>query len=302
MATEEMRNDFDEMTTRNLKPKDFTLKVRNHHGLLAITSVAKLFWAKDITMSFSGSNLQTYLLLKDQISIQHNFNNLKSLFEKLGFPKDENIKLKRSKVRYLLYRKVNIDLLTDFIENFKIRIPSINNQVLNSYIRSQEISNNIKEWSVCIVSNTSGNALLYNIGDEKKPENRKEFETQKYTLTAEGKEIKLVCSVRNQTEYSELYKITKNQIDDVVDRQVDLLENSSESIKARRASEGKGLLLIYALDERGTTNIENGVPIVGYSIYFPQIENEQKVSYTATIKDEFDVEVQEDDDLPNENE
>ncbi|WP_396178447.1 Z1 domain-containing protein, partial [Flavobacterium sp.] len=65
MATEEMRYDFDEMTTRNLKPKDFTLKVRNHHGLLAITSVAKLFWAKDITMSFSNSNKQTYLLLKD---------------------------------------------------------------------------------------------------------------------------------------------------------------------------------------------------------------------------------------------
>ena len=78
MATEEMRYDFDEMTTRNLKPKDFTLKVRNHHGLLAITSVAKLFWAKDITMSFSGSNPQTYLLFKDQKSIQNNFNNLKN--------------------------------------------------------------------------------------------------------------------------------------------------------------------------------------------------------------------------------
>lgn len=296
MATEEMRYDFDEMTTRNLKPKDFTLKVRNHHGLLAITSVAKLFWAQNISMSFSGSNPQTYLLLKDQKTILNNFNNLENLFQRLGFPKDENIIRKRNKVRYLLYRNVQIDLLTDFIENYKINIPSINNQVISDYIKTQESNKNINEWNICIVSNTSEKALLYDDGVVKKPENRIEYETQKYTLSANGKEIELVCSVRNQTEYSELYKITKNQIDDVVDRQVDLLENGTGSIKERRANESKGLLLIYALDERGTTNVENGIPIIGYSLHFPKIENEVQVSYSATIKDELDIEPMEDDD------
>lgn len=296
MATEEMRYDFDEMTTRNLKPKDFTLKVRNHHGLLAITSVAKLFWAKDITMSFSGSNPQTYLLFKDQKSIQNNFNNLKNLFDRLGFPIEENVITKRKKVRYLLYRNVQIDVLTDFIENYKINIPSINNQVISDYIKNQNTSNNIREWNICIVSNTGEKALLYDEGVIKKPENRTEYDTQKYTLSANGKEIELVCSVRNQTEYSELYKITKNQIDDVVDRQVDLLENGIGSIKERRANESKGLLLIYALDERGTTNVENGIPIIGYSLHFPKIENEVQVSYSAMIKEELDIEPMEDDD------
>jgi hypothetical protein len=41
-----MRNDFDEMTAALQRPKDFRLKVRNHHGLLTITSVAKLFFQK----------------------------------------------------------------------------------------------------------------------------------------------------------------------------------------------------------------------------------------------------------------
>lgn len=296
MATEEMRYDFDEMTTRNLKPTDFTLKVRNHHGLLAITSVAKLFWAKDITMSFSGSNPQTYLLFKDQKSIQNNFNNLKNLFERLGFPIQENIITKRKKVRYLLYRNVQIDLLTDFIENYKINIPSINNQVISDYIKNQNTSNNIREWNICIVSNTSEKAMLYDEGAIKKPVNRTEYDTQKYTLSSNGKEIELVCTVRNQTEYSELYKITKNQIDDVKDRQVDLVENLAGSIKDRRANESKGLLLIYALDERGTTNIKNGIPIIGYSLHFPKIENEVQVSYSATIKEELDLEPMEDDD------
>jgi hypothetical protein len=296
MATEEMRYDFDEMTTRNLKPKDFTLKVRNHHGLLVITSVAKLYWAKDIKISFSGQNPQTYLLFKDQKSIQNNFNNLKNLFERLGFPKDGNIISKRNKVRYLLYRNVQIDALTDFIEDYKIDIPSINNQVISDYIKNQNSNKNIREWNICIVSNTSEKALLYNEGVEKKPENRTEHDTQKYSLLADGKEIELVCSVRNQTEPYELYKITKNQIDDVVDRQVDLIKNGTGSIKERRANESKGLLLIYALDERGTTNVENGIPIIGYSLHFPKIENEVQVSYSATIKEELDSEPMEDDD------
>jgi hypothetical protein len=296
MATEEMRYDFDEMTTRNLKPSDFTLKVRNHHGLLAITSVAKLFWAKDITMSFSGSNPQTYLLFKDQKSIQNNFNILKNLFERLGFPNEENIITKRKKVRYLLYKNVQIEALTEFIENYKINIPSINNLVISDYIKKQNTSNNIKEWNICIISNTSEKALLYDEGVIKKPENRTEYDTQKYKLSANGQEIELVCSVRNQTEYSELYKITKNQIDDVVDRQVDLIENGIGTIKERRANESKGLLLIYALDERGTTNVKNGIPIIGYSLHFPKIENEVQVSYAATIKEELDLEPMEDDD------
>ena len=296
MATEEMRYDFDEMTTRNLKPKDFRLKVRNHHGLLAITSVAKLFWAQDITMSFSGSNPQTYLLFKDKKSIQNNYDNLKTLFERLGFPTNQNIIQKRKKTRYLLYRNVQLDLLTDFLENYKINIPSINNQVISDYIKLQNAQNNIREWNICIVSNTSEKALLYDEGVIKKPENRTEYDTQKYSLSANGKVIELVCSVRNQTEYSELYKITKNQIDDVVDRQVDLDENGSGSIKDRRAKESKGLLLIYALDERGTTNVENGIPIIGYSLHFPKIDNEVQVSYSATINEELDIEPMEDDD------
>ena len=57
----------------------------------------------------------------------------------------------------------------------------------------------------------------------------------------------------------------------------------------RRLLEKKGLLLIYALDERGTPNVKNGIPIIGYSLHFPTLENEHKTSYTATIFDDFDV-------------
>ena len=102
--------------------------------------------------------------------------------------------------------------------------------------------------------------------------------------------------------YFDKVLISKNQIDDTVDRQVDLSVSDlkkNDEIKIQREKEKKGLLLIYALDERGTPNVNNGIPIIGYSLHFPKIENEVKTSYTTTIYDGFEDEMQEDDDLPN---
>jgi len=76
-------------------------------------------------------------------------------------------------------------------------------------------------------------------------------------------------------------------------------KDSYNEIKKQRALENKGLLLIYALDERGTFFAEKyNIPIVGYSLHFPKIDDEIKVSYTATINRDFDNEVMDDDDNP----
>lgn len=296
MSTEEMRNDFDEMTTTHQKPKDFKLKVRNHHGLMTITSVAKLYWAKNIAVSFSGSNPQTYILLKDKKAILNNFNSFSNLLENLKEP--TSIVEKRNKIRYVVYRNVAIEFLNDFISNYKINIPSINSDVITEYIRQQKNENNISEWNVCLVSNTDEEVRLYEQIQGKRPNKEQPhfLPVQKYILSIGGSAKELACSVRNQIDELELYKITKNQIDDTQDRQVDLLENGVGTIKERRAIEKKGLLLLYALDERGTSSVNNGVPIIGYSLHFPKIDSEVKVSYMTTVNDDFDNSPMDDDD------
>ena len=117
-----------------------------------------------------------------------------------------------------------------------------------------------------------------------------------------NEELILGCSVRNQRTRREEkdYWISKNQIDDITDRQVDLLEkkDNNKTIRDQRASEGKGLLLLYALDPRATPGTRDEVPIIGYSIYFPKIENENPISYTATVIEDFDEIPMEDDDNP----
>lgn len=302
MATEEMRNDFDEMTAALQRPKDFRLKVRNHHGLLTITSLAKLNFSENIEISFSGTNPQTYRLLKTKNAIENNFYTLKKLIGTIGFPIAENRVESRGKIRYLFYPKLNIDPICDFIDAFKIEQPSISNATLSNYIRTQESNNRIAEWSICIISNTDEKVFINRYESNPDDSRRPKDDLMTYQVVHGNQIITLGCSVRNQpknTRSSEFYLIAKNQIDDLKDRQVDLniKDNATNaSIKMQRASEKKGLLLIYGLDERGTLNVNNGIPIIGYSLHFPKIEDEIKVSYTATINKDFDDEIMVDDD------
>lgn len=208
----------------------------------------------------------------------------------------------------MLYPKANIESICTFLDDFKIEQPSINNATLVDYIRTQEKEKNIKEWSICVVSNTSEKVFIdcceNNPDDSQSPKD----DVMTYQLTHNGETLTLGCSVRNHSKNSktsEYYAITKNQIDDLKDRQVDLSTDdlsTNKEIKEQRAKEQKGLLLIYALDERGAPNVNNGMPIIGYSLHFPRIENEKKVSYTISTNKNFDLEMMEDDDNPENDE
>lgn len=304
MATEEMRNDFDEMTATHQRPKDFRLKVRNHHGLLTITSLNKLYFSEDIEISFSGENPQTYCLLKTKTAIENNFNALKKLISVIGFPQSEDRKILKGKTRHLLYKNVNIEALCEFVDNYQIEQPSISNSTLSDYIKVQAKNRTIFEWSICIVGNTDDLVFIDYKGNTPPKERKPEDVLKTYELTYNGQTITMGCSVRNQQSQrgSSSYLISKNQIDQTADRQVDLSVQHIDykEIKKQRAYEKKGLLLIYALDERGTFFEEKyGIPVIGYSIHFPKIEDEEKVSYKVTkTYSDLDTDLMIDDDNP----
>jgi len=302
MATEEMRNDFDEMTAALQRPKDFRLKVRNHHGLLTITSVAKLHFSEKIEISFSGSNPQTYQLLKTKSAIENNFKTLQNLVTALGL-NDSNIKKIKDKTRYLLYQNVDIQPLCDFLNSYAIEQPSIKNATISDYITEQAKNGKIKEWSICIISNTDDKIFIDYKGQTPQNQRQPNENIAKFILKSEDKNVEMRCSIRNQQlgRSGEFYLISKNQIDQTGDRQVDLsVQNDNYTeIKKQRAEEKKGLLLIYSLDERGTFFADKyKIPIVGYSLHFPKIDDEIKVSYTQAINNNLDPELIFDDDNP----
>ena len=199
MATEEMRNDFDEMTAINQRPKDFRLKVRNHHGLLTITSLSKLNFSEDIVISFSGENPQTYCLLKTKSAIENNYNALKNLIGLIGFPSNENRVQLKGKTRYLLYPNTNIEAICNFIDTFKIDQPSISNATLSDYIKTQaKARKTILEWSICIISNTNEDVFIDYKGRTPVNERTPNEKISTYNLEHNGEVITMGCSVRNQ--------------------------------------------------------------------------------------------------------
>lgn len=302
MATEELRNDFDEMAATHQRPKDFKLKVRNHHGLLTITSITKLRSSETMQLSFSERNIQTYQLLKTPAAITNNFTAFENLIRSIGFPDKENrIETKAKRIKYLYYPNQEIDPLCDFLEAFKTEQPNIKKARLTEYIRKQKKHGLIKKWNICVVSNTDEKVFIDEAGNTPLDKRTNNEDVMPHDLKVGNQEITLGCSVRNQpkaTRDDDYYLIAKNQIDDLKDRQVDLLINNlktNKAIKSQRAEEGKGLLLIYALDKRGTPKVDDGIPIMGYSIHFPKIEGEKTVEYTMRESNELDEEPMESD-------
>jgi hypothetical protein len=303
MATEEMRNDFDEMTAALKRPKDFRLKVRNHPGLLTITSVVKMHFTEQYHLALSGWNPQTYLLLKTKNDIESNFKTLKNLVARIGIT-DDNIIKSKGKIQKLLFKNVDINALCDFLDSYQIDQPSIKHATISYYIKEQARNQKISEWAICIISNTDDRVFIDYKGNTPRKERTDNEDTATYELKYNEKSITMGCSVRNQQigRDGEYYLISRNQIDQTGDRQADLSEEQATyaAIKEQRAKEKKGLLLIYALDERGTQNVKNGIPIVGYSLHFPKLEDEIPVSYTAAINPNLTTELMFDDDTENE--
>ena len=306
MATEEMRNDFDEMTAALKRPKDFRLKVRNHPGLLTITSVVKMHFTETYYVALSGWNPQTYLLLKTKEAIQKNFKTLKNLVARIGFTESNIIKL-NGRSQKLLFKNVEINALCEFLDSYVIDQPSIKHATISYYIKEQARNQKISEWAICIISNTDDKIFIDYKGNTPRTERKPNETVATYELEYNGNKITMGCSVRNQQigRGGEFYLISKNQIDQTGDRYVDLDQSRNYSklpyneIKEQRKLEKKGLLLIYTLDERGTQNVNNGIPIVGYSLHFPKLEDEVQVSYTAAINPNLEQELMFDDDTDN---
>lgn len=293
LATEEMRSDFDEMSSMNLTPNKFKLKVRNHNGLLSITSISKLYFSNEIDISFSGSNIQTYYLDKAKEVLKNNYSQFYKLLNNLGQPSEVRNTIRDNRVKYILFKKCEIEKLCEFISNYNSKQPSINAKTIVDYIKKQETSKTIKEWTIAIVSNTDKKIKLRSKAKKHGGETVEEA-SRPIQLIINNKQYDLGATVRNQlgqNRKSRFYTIEKNQIDDPKDRIVDLLDTKN---KDQRNIEQKGLLLIYLLDERGTENVEIDTPIVGYSLHFPKVQNEVKVKYTITQEVEEEIEIDDD--------
>ena len=62
---------------------------------------------------------------------------------------------------------------------------------------------------------------------------------------------------------------------------IETLNPKEKEIKEIRANSGKSLLVIYPLDWTADNGLLQNIPLVGWGIVFPEIENEEKVEFAA---------------------
>jgi hypothetical protein len=280
MATEEMRQDFDEMASNNLRPKDYQLKVRTHPGMLMITSLAKMREHEKITIGFSGKLIQTYAFHKDHLL--NNYRDFKNLIVRLNHPQE--IKTSVGKTNALLWEKVESSIVCDFLSTYRNNYHKFD--IVKSYIERQNQSNLFSEWNVAVWVNS------------------KNKNTSNLKWSNGSLEGGLVTRTFQGDETSELIVGGgKNAILAKEQRIVDLKisrESSEEEIKILRKKLSRPLLVIMPIDS-SNYNVDTQIPIIGFGIIFPIVDSENKFEYAARPIQDYEDEMQQSDDPSDEN-
>lgn len=287
LATEEMRADFDEMSALNKRPVDYRLKIRTHSGMLSITGAGKMREHERIQVGFSGKIKQTYQLSKNPDIVRSNFLAFESLLQRMNNP--DLRKTKSDKINGIVWSNVSPDLIIDFITGFISDLPDIRSDVLTSYINKQNRNDLLKKWTVAVILNSET--------------------INTFKFKCKGNVIEGGLPARNSVppNSKDYFTLPKNNILDRKDRRLDLdisNENPKEQeIKEVRAKSGKSLLVIYPLDWTKDNDLLKDIPLVGWGIVFPEIENEEKVEYAARplVVDSEESQIDDDNDLENGN-
>lgn len=291
LATEEMRADFDKMAALNKRPIDYKLKVRTHPEMssinrLGITSAGKMREHEKINIGFSGITLQTFTFDNKSDIVKHNYDSFKSLLERLPSPIK---KLPNT----ILWKDINSEHIISFLSQYKQSYHNLG--LICSYISKQNQSDVFNNWSVAIILNSQDTVRAKGIMQGKA--------VNPIDLLVDNDVFTSGMPARNlKVGLSELtVKGNKNAILDKRARMVDLnfdKKNPSETeLKARRNSIQKPLLVILPLDPRVSDDLDENIPIIGFGLVIPEVENEVKVEYAARIIEDDDDYIQEDDDL-----
>lgn len=314
IASEEVRAEFDRMFLLGRSPRDFGLKVRTHSGLLTITALNKFRYHRIERLSYSAELKQTHRFKVNGGIFRNNHKALERLLSLLGKPIATPVN--RHSGKNNLVWKTDSSSIKQFLTDFRIGSEVIDTAKMVDYIDKQLPKGSLTDWTVALISSSTAN--------------------HKWTFTIDGQptEIGLTRRKNSANDWQQTYAVAKAQVIspqdefiDLTDDQIEkaLLETQQDWIKKKKEgtpsypstfrikdnrTAKKGLLLIYPLDpeveysegSRGNQVKKKqtlaNVPVVGFAISFPNIENDEKVEYA--VNEQFISEYDYDESLDNE--
>lgn len=282
LASEELREEFSYLYETGGTPEDYALRVRNHPGVLQITSLTKMRYVDNVEVSWAGRLVETYQLLKDKKSIFYNFEVTDNFLCKLGHHE--------SRGSNYLWRDVAVDKVLAFFERFRLpaSMVKVNLRAIADYIKEVNLYGELLLWNIVLMNKPTGEI------------------SGKYDCNLTNG-IGLNFFKRKPSDDSgEHYLLRKNHIlgsprDEFVDLDVDLLNKalketckikkndsldypSPKLVREKYRDTKHALLILYPLktSDSYVTNLENGkVPFMSFAISFPHTRSGVAVSYAV---------------------
>ena len=289
LASEELRDEFSYLYEIGGTPEDYALRVRNHPGVLQITSLTKMRYANTVQVSWAGRLVETYQLLKDKDQKHSNFVAADQFICSLGDNYEQ-------KGKNLLWRNVSLQYVLDFFEKFHLppSMVKVNLKAITDYINQVSFSGELSDWSVVLMN---------------KPSGERGGKCDGYLSNGIGfNYFKRVPS----DDSSEHYLLRKNHIlgnpcDEFIDLDKTLLDRALEETKTKHKGRKlpypspklvrekyrnvkNPLLIIYPLkptDDFVSSNKDGNEPYISFAISFPHTDTGVAVSYAVNQMNDF---------------
>ena len=314
-ATEEMREQFDDMVRMNSTPLKYGIKIRTLPGVLQITAANRMRGATIIELSYANSLLETSSFEINQATTDYNYQLVKNLAEGMTRP------LVKLNDQPFAWQDVPAETVIDFLKNYRTSQAKLDAGRLTAYIRLQNQRNTLTHWTVVLINadnkinpafpfplpglTTAAQQVRSTLRNHARPRTQSP-EEKKLPVVPPADGPYMVSRSHIISPRHEMLDLTLPQLKQARDdyRAARWKEHEDRLEKARAAgqtvpvweepdvsvpsgtfirgarSSRNALLLLYPLDP-AAAGLSTASPVMGYALSIPHIEGDERVKFAA---------------------
>lgn len=302
-ASEELREDFDQMAASNQTPRDFGHRVRSH-PMMMVTSQVKMRSGKRIDITFAGDICETVNFWRDRVHLESNWQAGQHLIQEIERRGIEPRPMQESPSP-VAWHGVSASDVIEFLTAYQEHVASrkVKATLLANYIAAENEWGRLREWTVFLASGSHEQFCRLGSTEVKLAERAWHLASPKKLSREWKRELK---SYRDDNHYrirrlvsptDEEVDLTPSQLRRALHQTHKAWEDdgkgrnkpkrpSGSAIRAERPAT-RGLLLLYALDGTGDpTKVESDakdIPVLGFGISFPRgdVATTSRVQYVV---------------------
>lgn len=158
-ASEELREEFDAMVAARATPWDYGLKVESHPVLL-VTSPMKMRSAQTLSLTYSGTFVQTIVFNNEKAALEQNLQATDRLIAAIGEPSEIGPSRSRGPGKpdrwrnSILWRGIKSNSVIEFLSGYVTPrgSPRAHSKVLSEFITKMNARGELLNWTVALVA------------------------------------------------------------------------------------------------------------------------------------------------------